>query len=152
MANPSDVRMDDGFSTLITLHNIPSIKIYEKEVTPPGISAGGAIDTTTMRSTAWRTMSPRKLKSLTAVAATVAFASSAIPDIMGEVGKLQQITILFPDTSTITFWGWLEEFTPGSFQEGEQPTASITVQPSNHDDTGAEVSPVYVSAADESGS
>jgi hypothetical protein len=50
---PSDLRLDDGFSTIITFANAPTIKLYEKEVTPPEIMIGNAIDTTTMRNTAW---------------------------------------------------------------------------------------------------
>lgn len=152
MANKSNVRLDDGFSTLITLENIPAIKIFEKEVTPPGIQAGGAVDTTTMRNLAWRTNSPKKLKTLTAIAATVSFATEAYNDLMTQIGILQQITITFPDTSTISIWGWLDSFTPASFVEGTQPTATISIQPSNHDDTGAEVEPLYTPAADESDS
>jgi hypothetical protein len=150
MSVASNTRMDDGFSTLITLENIPSVKMWEKEVTPPGITSGGPIDTTTMRSTAWRTSSPRKLKSLTAVAATVAFATAAVPDIMAQVGVLQRITLSFPDGATLMFWGWLEEFKPGNFKEGDQPTASISVQPSNHDSAGAEAAPVYTEGSEES--
>ena len=140
---PSNQRLDDGFSTIITLANLPNIKLYEKEVTPPGISAGGPIDTTTMRNTTWRTMAPRALKSLTPVSATVAFASEAIPQVQSQIGINQLITVTFPDQATLTFWGWLEEFTIGALVEGEQPTATISVNPGNIDADGAEVAPVY---------
>lgn len=137
------VRMDDGHATFITLSGAPTIKLYEKEVTPPGMTNGGPIDTTTMRNTNWRTMSPKQLKSLTAVSATVAYATEAIEQIWAQMGVNQEITITYPDGSTITFWGWLDEFTPGANVEGEQPTATITVHPSNHDNDGNEVAPNY---------
>ena len=140
---PSNVRLDDGFSTIITLSNIPSVKLYEKEITPPGISAGGPIDTTTMRNITWRTMSPRALKTLTPVSATVAFATEAIPVVQSQIGINQLITVTFPDNSTLTFWGWLEEFAIGALTEGEQPTATLTINPGNVDDAGEEVAPIY---------
>jgi len=140
-------RYDDGFSTIITLSGAPDIKFYEKEITPPGITAGGPIDTTTMRNTTWRTMSPRKLRSLSQVSATVAFAFESLAEIMSQLAVNQQITITFPDDATVTFWGWIEEFTPGAFTEGEQPTASLTIQPSNHDNDDVEVAPSYVEAS-----
>lgn len=142
----NQVRLDDGFSTIITLSNIPTVKLFEKEVTPPGMSSGGPIDTTTMRNIAWRTMAPRKLKTLTQVAATVAYATEAIPILFDQIGIIQRIQVSFPDESSITFWGWLEEFKPSQMKEGEQPTASIVVQTGNRSPTGAEVAPLYDSS------
>ncbi len=140
----SATRLDDGFSTIITLENLPTVKLYEKEVTPPGITAGGPIETTTMRTTTWRTNAPRQLKSLSPVSATVAFATEVVPQMIAQVGINQLITVTFPDGSTIQFYGWVEEFTPAAFTEGEQPTATLTVQPSLVDpDTGETSPPVY---------
>jgi|SRR3990167_1059297 len=141
-------RLDDGFSSTITLENIPSVKLYEKDVTPPGVNMGGAIDITTMRNTAWRTQSPKTLKALAAVSATVAYAVEAYENIIAQIGVNQPITITFPDDSTIEFWGWLEEFTPGALTEGEQPTANITIQPSLVNGAGTEVAPVYAASGE----
>jgi hypothetical protein len=139
----NEVRLDDGHATIVTLSEAPTIKLYEKEVTPPGMSAGGPIDTTTMRNVGWRTFSPRQLMTLTPTTATVAYATEAIPVLYDLVGVLQQITVTFPDGSSVEFWGWIESFTPGSNVEGEQPTASITFQPSNTNADGEEVAPAY---------
>lgn len=148
--NPNLVRLDDGFSTIITLANAPTIKLYEKDVTPPGMTAGGAIDTTTMRNVAWRTSAPRQLKSLTQVTATVAYATSAIDTIFAQIGVVQLVTVTFPDGSTLAFYGWLEEFTPATHTEGEQPTAAMTIQTGNRDANGAEVAPLYTAPAESS--
>lgn len=147
----NQVRLDDGHSTIITFSEAPTIKLYEKEVTPPGMTAGGPIDTTTMRNERWRTFTPRSLLSMTPISATVAYATIAIPTLFDLIGVLQQITITWPDGSTVTIWGWLEEFTPGSNVEGEQPTATITVQPSNTDTDGVETAPAYEWISSESG-
>lgn len=140
------LRLDDGFSTLITFAYAPTIKLWEKEVTPPGMSQGGPIDTTTMRNTSWRSMAPRALKTLTTVSATVAYATVIFDGtILAQLGVNQLITISFPDGSSLVFWGWLEEFTPGANVEGEQPTATISIQPSNRNQqTGEEAPPAYI--------
>ena len=140
----NQIRLDDGFSTIITIANLPGIKLFEKEVTPPGMTGGGAIDTTTMRSQDWRQMAPRQLKTMSPMTATVAFATEVIPLLQAQLAINQLITVTFPDDSNLSFYGWLEEFTPGAFTEGEQPTATITVQPSLTDPiTGLPAAPEY---------
>lgn len=138
-----NVRLDDGFSTTIELEGAPTVKLYEKEITPPNISAGGPIETTTMRNLAWRTRSPKKLKAMGAITAVCAYATDAIPVLFAQVGVNQRMTISFADGSWLRIWGWLEEFTPAAFTEGEQPTASVVFQPSMHDNNGIEVAPEY---------
>jgi len=144
----NELRLDDGFATYITFSNIPAVKLFEKEVNPPGMTANGPIDTTTMRNTAWRTMAPKALKSMPQIQATVAYATDAIEILYGQIGVNQPIFVTFPDASTVSFWGWIEEFTPGANVEGEQPTATLTVQPSLRDAAGAEVAPAYLDAED----
>ena len=139
-------RLDDGFSTIITFSENPSVKLWEKSVTPPGISAGGEVDTTTMRNTAWRTRNPKQLKTLTECTFSAAYDPAAIDECMAMVGVNQEITITFPDGDELAFWGWLDEFAPGDHVEGEQPEAECTIIPSNQDDTGAEVAPVRTAA------
>lgn len=143
MANPSTTRLDDGMKTLITLGNNPSIRLWEKSVTPPAIVGGGAVDTTTMRNMAWRTQAPKKLKTLGNMSVTVAYASYAYHEIIQQVGVVQEITITFPDSSSIVFRGWVDEFTPGENVEGEQPTATLTIISANLDSDGEELAPVY---------
>jgi hypothetical protein len=112
------------------------------------MSANGPIDTTTMRNTAWRTMAPKQLKTMSPVNSTVAYATDAIPLLYGQIGINQPIFVTFPDGSSVSFWGWIEEFTPGANVEGEQPTATLTVQPSMRNDAGDEVAPAYYGPED----
>src|SRR5207253_1537103 len=115
MATPANQkRLDDGFSTLITLENIPDVKLFEKEVTPPAMQAGGPIETTTMRNIAVRTAAPKKLKNLGPVNSTCAYATDALSSIYAQLGVNQRITVTFPDGSRWRYWGWLDAFTPGS--------------------------------------
>lgn len=137
---------EDGFSTTMSFSAGGSgIEVFmaEKEVTPPGISGDGENDVTTMRNTAWRTKASKQLKTLTNSSAIVAYDSAIYDEILALIQVNQLITITFPDTSTLDFWGWLDEFTPGSQQDGEQPTADIVIIPSNRNDSQVEVAPDY---------
>lgn len=139
-------RMDDGFSTTISFSADSDVQLWEKEVTPPGVSGGGPIETSTMLNTAWRTMWPKALKSLTESSLVAAYDPAVYDEIVAMVGVNQLITITFPDDSTLAFWGWLDEFTPNANVEGEQPTAQVTIQPSNQNSSKVEVAPVYTAA------
>jgi len=135
--------MNDGFKTTISFSGAGSaITFEEKEVTPPGLSAGGAIDTSTMQNTTWRTMQPKALKTLSEATVVVAWDPIFYTSVQAMIGVNQSITITFPDLQTITFFGWVDEFTPNANVEGEQPTAEITIIPSNTDLAGVESSPV----------
>ena len=117
----------------------------EKEVTPPGVSGGGANDASTMRNTTWRTMSPKSLRTLTPVTIVIAYDPALYDEMVAMINDNQLITITFPDTSTLAFWGWIDEFTPNANVEGEQPTANITIIPSNQDadNNDAEIAPAF---------
>ncbi len=135
--------MEDGFSTIIAFPSHPSVAFEEKTVTPPGVSGGGQNDVTTMRNTTWRTMAPKKLKTLTESTFEAAYDPAVFDDIVAMVNDNQLITITFPDASTLAFYGWLDDFIPNANEEGSQPTANCTIQISNRTDAGVETAPVY---------
>ena len=158
-------RIDDGFPTFFDFGGSGSSwadqgvtggtapLMWEKTVTPPGIQAGGETDTTTMRNLTWRTRSPKKLKTLSNMSGSCAYDTKvfdATDGMLKYIGVNQRIRATFPDGSTVEFWGWLDEFTPDSVSEGEQPTASFTIIASNHNGTtkvtGTETPPTYVAA------
>ena len=139
-------RMDDGFQTLIGFADNATVKLYEKGVQPPGIEGGGANETTTMRNTTWRTKSPKKLISLTDSELTVAYDAAVFPEIIAMINENQLVTVTFEDGATLAFWGWIDSFEPDEITEGEQPEASVTIIPSNQNDSGVETAPVYTAA------
>jgi hypothetical protein len=136
-------RIDDGYQTLIAFADNPSVKFWEKEVTPPGMSGGGSNDTTTMHNTTYRTFAPKQLKTMSESSFTAAYDPEVYQSVISMIGDNQLITITFPDGSTLAFWGWLDEFTPNALVEGEQPTAECTIIPSNQNASGVETAPVY---------
>lgn len=144
--------MNDGYQTTITFTsaemdsqaNLLTL-MEEKEVTPPGVAGGGANDATTMRNMAWRTMAPKVLKTLTESPFVVAWDPELYDEMVAMINDNQLITITFPDTSTLAFWGWIDSFTPNAQVEGSQPTANIVIIPSNQDgnNDNAEIAPDY---------
>jgi hypothetical protein len=138
--------MKDGFSTIYSFSLDSSVLFEEKEVTPPGVSGGGENDVSTMRNITWRTKAPKGLISLSESSTTVVYDPAVLDEIVAMENVNQEITITFPDSSTWVFWGWIDEFTPGANVEGEQPTADITIIPSNMNDSDVETAPVYAAA------
>ena len=132
---------NDGFSTTIDFGQ--GAVLTEKTSTPPGLSGGGEIDTTTMANTTFRTRSPKALKTLTEASITAAYDAAALSTLLALINVNTSITVTFPDTATLVFWGWLDEFIPGESVEGEQPTAECTIIPSNRNASNIETAPVY---------
>ncbi len=133
--------LDDGFSTLVSLPSA-GVTFKEKTVQPPGLDGGDAIETSTMRNTALRTMAPRSLYTLTDSPIVVAYDVDVYDVIKTNINLNQEIVITFPDSKTLTFFGFLRTFEPDALEEGTQPEATITITPTNVDLTGAEIAPV----------
>ena len=140
------MRIDDGHSTTISFADFPTVKFWEKEVTPPGVDGGGPNDTTTMRNVILRTMAPKKLKTMTEMTFTAAYDPEALQECFTMANINQLLTVNFPDGSQWTFWGWLDKMIPDTISEGSQPTATVTIQPSNQNASGVETIPIFTPA------
>ena len=139
------VVMNDGFSTTITMSGNSSVLLYEKEVVPPGVVGGGPNETTTHRNTAWRTFSPKQLKTVGNSSAVVAYDPDAYEEVMALVNVEQIITIDFPDSSHLLFFGCVQDFILNPMQEGVQPTGVLEIASTNVNGAGNEHTPVLVS-------
>lgn len=136
--------LTDGFPTTVSFQLFPAAVFKEKTVTPPGVDGGGENDTTTMRNTAWRTKQPKKLLTLTEMTTTVAYDPALYPQIVNSlVNQNGVINVVFSDGSLLEFWGFLDKFKPNAIKEGEQPTADITIIPTNQDNDNVEQPPVF---------
>lgn len=133
---------DDGFSTILTFSLNPSLKFKEIEVTPPGIE-GGMIETSSMRNTAWHTLSPKTLKRLTPVSSTGAYQSASASEFEAMVNQNQEITVTLPDGESWSFWGAVTKAEPGANVEGERPTLDLEIVPSLTDNDGNETAPTF---------
>lgn len=137
--------MTDGYKTTIDLTGAGTT-FEEKTVQPPGLDGGDMIDTTSMRNDTWRTKYPRQLVTATECPIVVSYDPSLYDSIIDSLNVNQAIIITFPDDSTLTFWGALRQFQPNPNAEGEQPQATITIEPTNMDGSYDEIAPVYAAS------
>lgn len=135
---PSGKKLNDGFSSKITFATAPTVALWEKKVTPPGLDGGDPIETTTMFNVTLRTMANRQLKTMTNMTFTAAYDPICYTTLLGLVNVPTTITVKFPDGSTVAFFGYLQKFEPGELSEGAQPEATCTIVPTNTDTTGNE--------------
>lgn len=134
--------LTDGHPTTITFPGA-GVTFAEKEVTPPGIDGGGFNDTTTMRTSTWRTRQPKRLKTLDKVSVKAAYDPAFLSTSVAQINVNQLIVVTFSDTHTWTFWGYLNKFVPDACKEGDQPTAELEIICTNQNTSGVEVAPVY---------
>ena len=125
--------------------------LQEVSISPPAVVGGGSLDVTTHRNGNYRTKAPKKLKDLGEVSFTAIYDPSEYNTTgIGKVNVNQQITVTFPDTSTLVFYGFVDSFTPGELTPGELPTVEVTIVVTNQDGAGTtggtETAPVYTSA------
>ena len=141
---PSGRKLGDGYRTSITLSLAPTIALWVKSVTPPGLEGDEPNDTTTMENDKYRTKSPRALQTMTDMTYTCAWDPIVYSTIDDYINISQTITITFPDRSTVCFYGIVRSFMPGELVEGTQPEATVTITPTNQDPTTCEEEgPVY---------
>lgn len=122
-----------------------------KELTPPGISAGGGNDTTTLSNTRWRTKDPKALIEMLNGSFSAAYNPDCYETLVdpsnGPIGQNGLITVTFPNDDTLEFYGFLNTFTPnGMSDEAGQPMADCEIVPTLKDPSGDETAPNWTTA------
>lgn len=138
--------LEDGFATIVSFAANPTVKFYEKTITPPGMDGMGPIDVTTMRNTLYRTAAPKKLKKLTAMTMSVSYDDQVFSatEVWAMMQVNQLITITFPDGHTFAFWGFLDKFQPQELGvQEDQPMATVTIEPTMRNGSGVETAGVW---------
>ena len=128
---PTGTMLVSGYPTKIAFAADPSIALWERTVTPPGIDGGDGIDTTTMHNATWRTMAARSLKTLTNSSMTCGYDPAVYTSILALINVETEVTVEFPDGSTLDFYGFLKNFTPNEHSEGSLPEATVEIVPTN---------------------
>ena len=145
---PAGIQLQDGFSTKLAIEGLLTISFWEKTVGAPAIEGGDPVDQTTMHNVTWRTQLPRHLKTLEPFTLTAAYDPEVYNQIIAQLNINQTLTVIFPDGSTLAFFGWLRKFEPADNAEGTQPECTITLEPSNFDPANnVEAGPVMVEVA-----
>lgn len=130
--------LTDGQSTTINLTGAGVI-FCEKSVAMPKISMGGGKSTTCMRNTTVHTQLPKKLKKYDKITIKIEYSTDCMA---ATYGVNQQIVVTWSNGKTLTFWGWVDEFDPGTQEEGKQPEGTLVIEISNTDGSGNESPPV----------
>ena len=129
------IDMVDGFSIKLAIGRDPTFSLWEVSVTPPAIEGGDAISRTTHRSDTYRAMAARQLVSLEEFQVVGRWDPNNYSTALDLINKEGEITIHFPDGSTLDFYGYMRRFEPGEFVEGEPPEATATIVPTLFDTT-----------------
>ena len=125
--------LEDGHSSLVAFSRNNALAIWEVQVTPPGIDGGDMIQITTMHNLVWRTMVPRKLKTLTTMSVTAGYDPVVYDQLLDQLNFNQSLTVQFSDGSDLDLFGVLRTFEPDALAEGEMPQATCSVDPTNFD-------------------
>lgn len=143
----------DGYKTTINL--TADLVVLEIEVTPPAIDGGEPIPQDHMQSGFLSIFFPRKRRRLAPFTLMVAWNSfaynqitqsvtpNAVAGMIASVNKNQSMTITFSDGATLSFWGFVSKFEPGTMKDGERPTATLTIVPSLLDCYNIIRTPIY---------
>jgi len=140
---PAGTRLKDGFQCLIVFAADTDVSLFQVGVNPPGVDGGDPINTTTFHNTTYETLEPQQLMTMPEAALTAAYDTSILTQILALVNVHTTVTIIFPDSSSWAFYGYLKSFKPNGMKKGEMPLADVTIQPTNCDSTGAEQAPVF---------
>jgi hypothetical protein len=140
---PTGKRQKDGFKTTVAFAGAPGFTMWEKSLTPPAIDGGGAISLADMFATTWRVKAAKSLKEMGDISGSAHYNPATYTDAMAQTNVEQAITILFPSGHQLSFYGFLDKFTPGENAEGNESTCSFTIVVTNRDPlTDLEAGPV----------
>jgi len=146
--DPGGIYLKDGYRSLITIGVDPDLSLWEIGVKPPGMDGGDAINTTTMHNDTYRTMAHRALKTLTESTFRFAYDPAVYSQLESQINVDTTITQRFPDGSTLAYYGFLQKAEFDELVEGEMPTGTATVCPTNFDHVNkVEASPAVASVA-----
>lgn len=144
---PPGTKLDNGFSSKIAFAADADVNFWETSVQPPGIDGGDAIDITTMFNSTYRTMAARTLIQITEHTLIVSYDPNVWAQIISLVNTEGAITVHFPNSDTLDFFGYLRVFQPQTNEPGTRPTANVTITPTNWDPSNnVEQGPVYTAS------
>lgn len=163
--------MEDGFPTrvrflgntaaptgstgsLVAYSELPE-EFTAKTVTPPGYDLGGENKISSMENETYHTKASKRLIDLTTINMEGHYSPELYTDFLSMLGKNQIIELNFapegvgdgPEAPTasvgrvLTFWGFIDKFTPGTHEEGSPPTATIEIVITNRNLDGDETAP-----------
>lgn len=145
---PSGVKLRDGFSTRFTHSLIPTVAMWVKSLTPSGLDGGDPVEQKTMHNIRWAPVAPQTLIKSGPITYKVAYDPYVWVSVPPVINKEGIGTILFSDTSTVSYFSYIQKFDPGECVDGTQPDGTMTVICTNWDPVNSvEAGPFVVAAA-----
>lgn len=136
----------DGFRVNVAFALLPGqggTGYQEVTIKLPTVDGRGGIDQTSMRNSVWTTQLPKILVAMGEMTGTMMYSSEFWAAASTVMNRNQLITMLLPDGSAFTFWGWINTLDPTEFKEGERPLLNFNIQVSNIASDCSEVGPVF---------
>lgn len=148
IGTPAGLHLRDGYSTKIVFNRLTTFGLWEKTVQPPELSVGEAIDLTTMRNAAVTTKWSQVLHEI----GDMQLVCGYDPNIWATarstlLGQNDNITLQYPDGSTLAFFGILTKLTFAAVQRGTMPECNVTIVVTNLDSSYVEQAPVYTNVS-----
>lgn len=146
---PSGKRLVNGHVATIAFSLNPTLSVWEIDVGVPGIDGGEPIDITVQQNVTWRTRVARTLLTLTPYDVKCAYDPKVFTQLQSLINNdYGSVTTRWWDGSTIAAWAYLQKVTADQQKEGEMPTMTLTICPTNYDRTnGVEAAPLIVEVA-----
>lgn len=132
---PAGIPQKEGHGTKIAMENDSNIEFWEVEVQPMGIDGGAEINMINMHLTTWEVFRAKTLKRGSPFTVSAQYDQMVYVSIMAQINQEQTLTVIHPDTSTTSFFGWMQNFDPQPNVSGQAPLANITFVPSSWDPT-----------------
>jgi len=145
---PAGIKLDDGYRSRYVFAADTDVSLWPKTVKPIGIDGGDPINTTTMLNDDAETTAPQALVKTTAGSMKCAYDPDFYNQALALVNVKTTITQVWPDGSTLAFYGYLRLFDPDELQRGTQPEANVGIESTNWDHVNkVEAFPVLTSVA-----
>lgn len=141
---PVGKKLDDPFPTTVAFSAKPSLGLWEKSITPPGIDGREPIDVTTMFNQHVTGKAPRVLKDFTNAKGKYQYDPSKLADYITMINQRQTLTTWFASGDSWCYYGYIQKFTPTENSDStEPPMADVEVVVTNIDPaTNLEALPV----------
>lgn len=143
-STPTGAKLKDGYQSLVAFAANASVKLWEKQVTPPSVETGDMVDQTTMHNVTWETFAMQHLIKMGNGSMVCAYDPKVYDELMALVGVETTITIHFSNGATLDAYGGLISFTPSAMVKGSQPEGTAVFGFTNAvSTTGVETAPNY---------
>lgn len=130
---PAGIKLDEGHSITIAFARDPNVSFWEMTVQPPLLDGQDPLDTTNQHNILYTTKAARALLDI----GPSNFTAFYDPDVWDEgrelINQNGDVTIAYPDGSTLDFFGYLRSIEKQALEKGTTPTLNGVIVVTNWD-------------------